>query len=176
MQGFPEEEVIRYMKVAFFCTQAAANRRPLMSQVVEMLSRNIRLNEKELTAPGLLTDSGASSSKKGSESNSTSYQMSSVPVTITQVTPRWGWYRNNRMHGSPISQQFFFFFSLLSYVVFYTCLLGWGFEQNVSLSISFPFLLVPGLLPVGSLKSCGHTRNFALFDIIIYDVARAGKQ
>ncbi|GLT54208.1 hypothetical protein SLA2020_274260 [Shorea laevis] len=88
MQGFPEEEVIRYMKVAFFCTQAAANRRPLMSQVVEMLSRNIRLNEKELTAPGLLTDSGASSSKKGSESNSTSYQMSSVPVTITQVTPR----------------------------------------------------------------------------------------
>lgn len=88
MQGFPEEEVIRYMKVAFFCTQAAANRRPLMSQVVEMLSRNIRLNEKELTAPGLLTDSGASTSKKGSVSDSTTYQMSSVPVTITQVTPR----------------------------------------------------------------------------------------
>ncbi|XP_062160650.1 cold-responsive protein kinase 1-like [Alnus glutinosa] len=88
MEGFPEEEVIRYMKVAFFCTQAAANRRPLMSQVVEMLSRNIRLNEKELTAPGLLTDSGASTSKKESVSESTTYQMSSVPVTITQVTPR----------------------------------------------------------------------------------------
>jgi hypothetical protein len=88
MEGFPEEEVIRYMKVAFFCTQAAANRRPLMSQVVEMLSRNIRLNEKELTAPGFLTDSGASTSKKESVSESTTYQMSSVPVTITQVTPR----------------------------------------------------------------------------------------
>ncbi|KAE7995640.1 hypothetical protein FH972_000414 [Carpinus fangiana] len=88
MEKFPEEELIRYMKVAFFCTQAAANRRPLMSQVVEMLSRNIRLNEKELTAPGLLTDSGASSSKKGSVSDSTTYQMSSVPVTITEVTPR----------------------------------------------------------------------------------------
>jgi hypothetical protein len=40
----------------------------LMSQVVEMLSRNIRLNEKELTAPGFFTDSGESSSKKGSTS------------------------------------------------------------------------------------------------------------
>ncbi|KAG6621515.1 hypothetical protein I3842_Q023000 [Carya illinoinensis] len=89
MQGFPEEEVIRYMKVAFFCTQAAASRRPLMSQVVDMLSRNIRLNEKELTAPGHFTGSGeASSSKKGSSSHYTSNQMSSVPVTITEVTPR----------------------------------------------------------------------------------------
>ncbi|KAG2687546.1 hypothetical protein I3843_09G057500 [Carya illinoinensis] len=88
MQEFPKEEVIRYMKVAFFCTQAAASRRPLMSQVVDMLSKNIRLNEKQLTAPGLFTDSGASSSKKELSSESTSYQMSSVPVTITQVTPR----------------------------------------------------------------------------------------
>jgi len=59
-----------------------------MSQVVEMLSRNIRLNEKELTAPGFFTDAGESSSKKGSIMESTSYQMSSVPETITQVTPR----------------------------------------------------------------------------------------
>lgn len=84
---FPKEEVTRYMKVAFFCTQAAANRRPLMSQVVDMLSRNIRLNEKQLTAPGFYPDSrhGESSSKKTAV---TSHEMSSVPVTITQVTPR----------------------------------------------------------------------------------------
>uniref|UniRef100_A0A2N9EJI5 Protein kinase domain-containing protein n=1 Tax=Fagus sylvatica TaxID=28930 RepID=A0A2N9EJI5_FAGSY len=88
VEGFPEEEILRYMKVAFFCSQAMASRRPLMSQVVEMLSRNIRLNEKELTAPGFFTDSGESSSKKGSTSESTSYQMSSAPVTITEVTPR----------------------------------------------------------------------------------------
>lgn len=68
VEGFPEEEILRYMKVAFFCSQATASRRPLMSQVVEMLSRNIRLNEKELTAPGFFTDSGESSSKKGSTS------------------------------------------------------------------------------------------------------------
>ncbi|KAM3700264.1 hypothetical protein ACB098_05G083500 [Castanea mollissima] len=88
LEGYPEEEIIRYMKVAFFCSQATASRRPLMSQVVEMLSRNIRLNEKELTAPGFFTDAGESSSKKGSITESTSYQMSSVPVTITEVTPR----------------------------------------------------------------------------------------
>ncbi|KAG8635357.1 hypothetical protein MANES_16G025500v8 [Manihot esculenta] len=91
---FPEEEVIRYMKVAFFCTQAAASRRPLISQVVDMLSRNIRLNEKLLSAPGFFQDSVGSSGppfstkKLFAESSSTSIQMSSIPVTITEVTPR----------------------------------------------------------------------------------------
>ncbi|KAK8514033.1 hypothetical protein V6N13_062937 [Hibiscus sabdariffa] len=87
---FPEEEVLRYMKVAFFCTQAASNRRPLMSQVIKMLGRNVRLNERELMAPGFFQDGEASSRKKSIESSatSTSYQMSSVPVTITEITPR----------------------------------------------------------------------------------------
>ncbi|GKV00907.1 hypothetical protein SLEP1_g13517 [Rubroshorea leprosula] len=84
---YSEEEVTRYIKVAFFCTQAAANRRPLMNQVVDMLSKNIKLNEKVLTAPGFFND-GASSSKKKSSTESTSYEISSVPTTITQVTPR----------------------------------------------------------------------------------------
>ncbi|XWS15723.1 hypothetical protein CRYUN_Cryun34aG0026400 [Craigia yunnanensis] len=87
---FPEEEVLRYMKVAFFCTQSAGNRRPLMSQVIEMLGRKIKLNEKVLTAPGFFRDDVASSGKKSIDSStgSTSYQMSSVPVTITHLTPR----------------------------------------------------------------------------------------
>ncbi|KAK7252172.1 hypothetical protein RIF29_35938 [Crotalaria pallida] len=84
MIEYPEEEVIRYMKVAFFCTQAAASRRPLMSQVVDMLSKNIRLNEKQLTAPGFFLDSGESSRKKTSF-ESTSYQFSSTPFSITQL-------------------------------------------------------------------------------------------
>ncbi|KAJ6925817.1 hypothetical protein NC651_010295 [Populus alba x Populus x berolinensis] len=92
MGEFPEEEVIRYIKVAFFCTQSAANRRPLTGQVVDMLSKQIRLNDKLLTAPGFFRDSdsasGGPSSMKKSSTNSTSYQMSSVPVTITEVTPR----------------------------------------------------------------------------------------
>ncbi|KAG5561636.1 hypothetical protein RHGRI_004632 [Rhododendron griersonianum] len=92
LDDFPEEEITRYIKVAFFCTQAVANRRPLMSQVIEMLSRNIRLNEKQLTAPGYFQDSGSLSelpfSNKKSSESSTSYQMSSAPITVTQVTPR----------------------------------------------------------------------------------------
>ncbi|KAH9748611.1 protein kinase domain-containing protein [Citrus sinensis] len=86
---YPPNEIIRYMKVAFFCTQAAASRRPQMNQVIKMLTKNIRLNEEELTAPGLFQDSESSSvgtsDKKSSDST---LQMSSVPVTITQVTPR----------------------------------------------------------------------------------------
>ncbi|KAI4304350.1 hypothetical protein MLD38_039876 [Melastoma candidum] len=91
LEEYPKEEVLRYMKVAFFCTQAASQRRPSMSQVVDMLSKNIKLNEKQLTAPGFFQDSGGfsgapTSSKKSS--NESSYQMSSVPLTITQVKPR----------------------------------------------------------------------------------------
>ncbi|PSR98573.1 LRR receptor-like serine/threonine-protein kinase [Actinidia chinensis var. chinensis] len=88
MEAFSEEDVIRYMKVAFFCTQSSANQRPTMSQVIEMLSRNdIQLNEKQLTAPGLFLDSSKFSNKKSME-NPTSYQMSSASITITQLTPR----------------------------------------------------------------------------------------
>ncbi|KAK6154708.1 hypothetical protein DH2020_008956 [Rehmannia glutinosa] len=52
LEEFPKDEVLRYMKVALFCTQANASRRPVMSQVIQMLSKNVRLNEKELTPPG----------------------------------------------------------------------------------------------------------------------------
>ncbi|KAL5054252.1 hypothetical protein RYX36_034934 [Vicia faba] len=83
MVEYHKEEVIRYMKVAFFCTQAAASRRPMMSQVVDMLSKNIRLNEKQLTAPGFFQASGESSLKKSSF-ESTSHQFSSVPASFTQ--------------------------------------------------------------------------------------------
>ncbi|GAB4831216.1 hypothetical protein Ancab_005226 [Ancistrocladus abbreviatus] len=83
---FPEKEVVRYMKIAFFCTQGAAVRRPLMSQVVDMLSRNIKLNEKEITAPGFFPGSDSLLSKRTSTA-STSYQISSVPLSVV-VTPR----------------------------------------------------------------------------------------
>jgi serine/threonine protein kinase len=86
LQEYPKEEVLRYMKVALFCTQAIANRRPNMSQVVDMLSRNVHISEKQITAPGFFSDSGHS---KLSGDTGTSYQMSSVPDTITTVTPRF---------------------------------------------------------------------------------------
>lgn len=50
---YPEAEVMRFIKVALFCTQAAYQQRPSMKQVVEMLSKEVRLNEKILTEPGV---------------------------------------------------------------------------------------------------------------------------
>ncbi|KAL2244817.1 putative serine/threonine-protein kinase isoform X1 [Sesamum indicum] len=91
LEDFREDEVLRYMKVALFCTQANASRRPAMSQVIQMLAKNVRLNEKELTAPGFFEDSREASgkpSKYKSSETSTSHQMSSVPITITQVVAR----------------------------------------------------------------------------------------
>ncbi|KAI4299363.1 hypothetical protein L6164_032830 [Bauhinia variegata] len=89
MGEFPEKEVIRYMKVALFCTQAAASRRPLMSQVVDMLFKNIRLNEKELTAPGFFQDSGLFSGEPSQKQSSRSIDTTISTVTsITDVNPR----------------------------------------------------------------------------------------
>lgn len=82
---FPENEVVRYIKTALFCTQANANRRPMMSQVIEMLSRNIQLNEKELTPPGFFEDSDDNTQSKLKLSECNTSQQSSVPITITQV-------------------------------------------------------------------------------------------
>ncbi|CAN4078967.1 unnamed protein product [Withania somnifera] len=84
LDDFSETEVVRYIKVALFCTQANANRRPMMSQVIQMLSRNIQLNEKELTPPGFFEDSGESMRSKSKLSECSTSQQSSVPLTITQ--------------------------------------------------------------------------------------------
>lgn len=50
---FPEDEVTRFIIVALFCTQAAAHHRPTMKQVVEMLTKQVHLNDKALTKPGV---------------------------------------------------------------------------------------------------------------------------
>ncbi|KAF8391372.1 hypothetical protein HHK36_023676 [Tetracentron sinense] len=94
LEEFPVEEVLRYIKVALFCTQATANRRPSMTQVVDMLSRHIQLNENQLTPPGFFQDSArldetpSSSNKNYTTTNSTSQLFSSSHVTITDVIPR----------------------------------------------------------------------------------------
>ncbi|KAF8411170.1 hypothetical protein HHK36_003713 [Tetracentron sinense] len=96
LEEYPEEEALRYIKVALFCIQGAASRRPIMTQVVDMLSRHIRLNEKQLTPPSFFEDSAdlsgtlpsSSKQKKSTSDNSTSQLNSSFPVTITQLIPR----------------------------------------------------------------------------------------
>lgn len=91
LADFPKDEVERFIKVALFCTQAKANRRPSMGQVIEMLSKNVKLNENELTPPGFVEDSGRCSgarSKYFKLSGTSTGQMSSAPITFTEVAPR----------------------------------------------------------------------------------------
>ncbi|GFY83766.1 protein kinase superfamily protein [Actinidia rufa] len=51
LMEYPADEVMRFIKVALFCTQAAVHQRPGMKQVVEMLSKDVTLNEKLLMEP-----------------------------------------------------------------------------------------------------------------------------
>ncbi|WOK94846.1 hypothetical protein Cni_G03551 [Canna indica] len=99
LKEYPEEQIIRYIKVALFCTQAAAARRPSMAQVAEMLSKPVQINEKEITQPGYMEDSGKSSRplKATSSTNSrfkdstctdTTTAFSSSNVTFTEMSPR----------------------------------------------------------------------------------------
>nr|AMM42876.1 LRR-RLK [Vernicia fordii] len=69
---YPEDEVMRFIKVALFCTQAAGRQRPTMKQVVEMLSKNVNLNEKALTEPGIYKTHTSQHSGGGGSSNDTS--------------------------------------------------------------------------------------------------------
>ncbi|KAG9441003.1 hypothetical protein H6P81_016857 [Aristolochia fimbriata] len=98
---YPEEEVLRYMKVALFCTQAAAKRRPNMTQVLDMLSKQSRLNEKLLTPPGIIQDMMAiwkggleknsdtpQKTSPGVSSEHSSALASSAPITVTEMLPR----------------------------------------------------------------------------------------
>lgn len=100
---FPEKEVMRFIKVALFCTQAGARQRPTMKQVVEMLSKEVHLNEKVLTEPGVYRGHtsyslGASSSETSSSQKHKGKQsvFNEVPTSarlassdsVTQVLPR----------------------------------------------------------------------------------------
>lgn len=104
LKEYPENEVLRFIKVALFCTQASSHQRPAMKQVAEMLSKEVNLNEKLLTEPGVYrphsSRSGGSSSqdisssrtKKGKQSinpfiNSTEIDSSSSH-SVTEMIPR----------------------------------------------------------------------------------------
>ncbi|XP_057435213.1 putative serine/threonine-protein kinase isoform X2 [Lotus japonicus] len=65
---YDENQVNRFLIVALFCTQSAAKHRPAMKQVLEMLSKEVHLNEKALTEPGVYRwhNSGGSSNETSS--------------------------------------------------------------------------------------------------------------
>lgn len=85
--GYPEEEVLRFIKVALFCTQGTSNQRPSMKQVVEMLSDEISLDVGSLIQPGVVKDRvrtpGDPSASSGGSSRQKSDQLAKASSTIT---------------------------------------------------------------------------------------------
>ncbi|KAJ6840336.1 putative serine/threonine-protein kinase isoform X2 [Iris pallida] len=67
--GYPEGEVLCFIKVALLCTQAVSSQRPSMGQVVEMLqSDGSSIDVKSLTQPGTVREIDRSSEYPGSSS------------------------------------------------------------------------------------------------------------
>ncbi|KAD3338665.1 hypothetical protein E3N88_34186 [Mikania micrantha] len=68
LKDYPDDEVIRFITIALFCTQAVSNQRPSMRQVVEMLTKTVKLNVSLLTKPGIYRPHSSSSSSNGARS------------------------------------------------------------------------------------------------------------
>ncbi|KAJ7961253.1 Kinase family protein [Quillaja saponaria] len=103
LKEFDKVEVLRFIKVALFCTQSASQQRPAMKQVVKMLSKEVHLNEKLLTEPGvyrwrnsrLCCDAGleeTSSSQVGKLNQSVNPSVTSTRLTdagsMSEIIPR----------------------------------------------------------------------------------------
>ncbi|GMI81053.1 hypothetical protein like AT3G09010 [Hibiscus trionum] len=84
LSEYPEDEVIRFIKVGLFCTQAAAHQRPTMKQVLEMLSKDVQLNEKQLTEAGVYRGYRRMSSESSSSLN-TKRKQSVDPSSSTNI-------------------------------------------------------------------------------------------
>ncbi|KAL5207919.1 hypothetical protein ABZP36_032354 [Zizania latifolia] len=100
--GYPEEEALRFIKVALSCTQAVPCSRPTMRQVVRMLSRSVHFDELEMRPPGFVDHGGraaadpisqrpdvmdllAASSKAATTATGTAH---SASVTYSELVPR----------------------------------------------------------------------------------------
>ncbi|CAJ1893601.1 unnamed protein product [Sphenostylis stenocarpa] len=54
--NYPVEEAKRFLMVGLCCVQETAKLRPRMSEVVEMLSKNIEMGEFHISQPGVVND------------------------------------------------------------------------------------------------------------------------
>ncbi|KAI7739289.1 hypothetical protein M8C21_026624 [Ambrosia artemisiifolia] len=102
LTDYPDDEVMRFITVALFCTQAVSNQRPSMSQVVEMLSTTVKLNVRLLTEPGIYRRQSSSNggggksletAKSGGKQAGNPFVTSSPQVTssytsVSQMFPR----------------------------------------------------------------------------------------
>uniref|UniRef100_A0A0A9D7S2 Protein kinase domain-containing protein n=1 Tax=Arundo donax TaxID=35708 RepID=A0A0A9D7S2_ARUDO len=104
LEGYPEEQVLHFIKMALLCTQATSQQRPSMKQVVQMLSNQTEIDLQNLVPPGvvkeprhhtsglggLTLDTSSSQSIKcnPSESCSTQTNMNSYELSTVEVSPR----------------------------------------------------------------------------------------
>ncbi|XP_062210688.1 putative serine/threonine-protein kinase isoform X2 [Phragmites australis] len=104
MGKYPEEQVLRFIKVALLCTQATSQQRPSMKQVVHMLSNQTEIDLQNVVPPGVLkeprhrtggfggltvdTSSSESTKCNPAESVSTQTNMNSYQLSTTEVSPR----------------------------------------------------------------------------------------
>jgi hypothetical protein len=56
LKKYPEEQMLRFIKVALLCTQATSQQRPSMKQVVNMLSNKAEIDLQNVVAPGVLKE------------------------------------------------------------------------------------------------------------------------
>ncbi|KAJ9698650.1 hypothetical protein PVL29_007625 [Vitis rotundifolia] len=97
---YPEDEVSCFIKVALLCIQAVSWQRPTMTQVLQMLSKEVSPDSMALTRPGFykhsdggighswMTSSQVPKRKQLINPLVTSTRVSSCSVSITQVLPR----------------------------------------------------------------------------------------
>ncbi|KAL2500545.1 Protein kinase superfamily protein [Forsythia ovata] len=71
---YPRDELMRFITVALFCTQANSQRRPDMKQVLTMLSTDVTLNDSLLMEPGVYRPQTSFKSEGGSSQITSSQQ------------------------------------------------------------------------------------------------------
>lgn len=80
MEGYPEEEVLRYIKVGLACTQATPSSRPAMNQVLATLSRPVALPETPMRPPSFAEHRGHHTAPAG---------LPAGPVVHASPRARW---------------------------------------------------------------------------------------
>lgn len=104
LDKYPEEQMLRFIKVALLCTQATSQQRPSMKQVVHMLSNQAEIDLQNAVPPGVLkeprqrtggypgltldTSSSQSTKCNPAESFSTQTNMNSYALSTVEVSPR----------------------------------------------------------------------------------------
>lgn len=99
---FDAEEACRFLKVGLLCTQDNSKRRPSMSNVVKMLTGEVKINDETIKKPILMSDfidpqvqapknASSGSPTSGSENHLTSnFSSESSGSAMTGSTSRFG--------------------------------------------------------------------------------------